>query len=70
MAAEALGAEIAMPVHWGAYVLSSHPWDDPAERFTNAAEKLGITVVTPKIGQTMTLENAEEYQERWWRTIE
>ena len=69
MAAETLGTEIAMPVHWGAYVLSSHPWDDPAERFTNAAEKLGITVVTPRIGQTMTLENAEEYQNRWWRTI-
>ncbi len=70
LAAEALGAQTAMPIHWGAYVLSSHPWDDPAERFTAAAEKLGITVITPKIGETMTPENAEEYQDRWWRTIE
>lgn len=70
MAAQTLGAKTAMPVHWGAYVLSSHPWDDPAERFTAAAEELGITVVTPQIGETMTLEYPEEFQERWWRTIE
>lgn len=70
MAAQTLGAKTAMPIHWGAFVLSSHPWDDPAERFTAYAVKLGITVVTPQIGETMTPENPEEYQNRWWRSIE
>lgn len=69
MAAEALGAKAVMPVHWGAFVLSSHPWDDPPERFTSAAENLGLTVVTPYIGETMPLDKAQDYQERWWKNI-
>lgn len=70
LAAQTLGAETVMPIHWGAFVLSSHPWDDPPERFTAAAEDLGLTVVTPKIGETMRVGDAEEYAERWWRDVE
>lgn len=70
MAAEALGAKAVMPVHWGAFVLSSHPWDDPPERFTAAAENLGLTVVTPRIGETMSLDKPQEYQQRWWKAVE
>lgn len=68
-AAQTLGAKTAMPIHWGAFVLSSHAWDDPPERFTSAAESNGMTVVTPQIGETMRLEKPEDYQDRWWKDI-
>ncbi len=69
MAAQTLGAEAVMPIHWGAFVLSSHPWDDPAERFTYSAENLGLSVVTPQIGEIMRLDNLEDYKYRWWKDL-
>lgn len=68
-ACEILGAKVVMPIHWGAFVLSSHAWDDPPERFTAAAEEKDIEVVTPKQGETMRLDSYEDYQERWWKNL-
>lgn len=68
-AAASLGAKTVMPIHWGAFKLAAHPWDDPAQRFTKAGEEDGRTVVTPKIGETMKLEQAADYQQRWWQDI-
>lgn len=70
MACETLGAKAVMPIHWGAFVLSSHPWDESAERFTAAAEAKGLTVVTPKLGQTFDPDEYQDYQERWWREVQ
>ncbi len=64
-----LGADIAMPIHWGAFSLARHPWDDSVERFVTAGESDGLQVVTPKIGETLHLQNPADYQERWWREI-
>ncbi|MBO1722575.1 hypothetical protein HJV72_17930 [Extibacter sp. GGCC_0201] len=50
-AATELGAKAAMPIHWGAFTLEEHPWDDPAERFVKAGEERGLPVVTPMIGE-------------------
>lgn len=69
-AALSLGAKKVMPIHWGAFQLAEHPWDDPAERFTKAGEENGMMVVTPLICETMKLENATEYQQRWWKAID
>lgn len=41
-ACEDLHAKISIPVHWGAYVLSDHVWDDPPRRFAKQAEEKGI----------------------------
>jgi hypothetical protein len=35
-----------------------------------AAENQGLTAVTPKIGKTMRLENAKDFQIRWWENVE
>lgn len=68
-AAKILEADVIMPIHWGAFKLANHPWDDPVERFLIAAKEEENKVVTPKIGQTMNVNNASQYTERWWRTI-
>lgn len=57
----------AMPIHWGAFALANHPWDDSAERFVAAGEQAGLQVVTPRIGETMSLGSMEDCMERWWR---
>lgn len=69
-AVQELGAKTAMPVHWGAFALSRHAWDDPAERFSTAGESSGLLIVTPMIGETVNLKEAENYMERWWREID
>lgn len=67
MAAQSLCAKAVMPIHWGAFVLSDHGWDDSPERLTAAATEKGIETVTPKICETMILSNSNNYHERWWK---
>lgn len=38
-AAQDLRAKIHMPVHWGKFALSYHPWDESIRRLVLAAEK-------------------------------
>ena len=64
-----LGAKIAMPIHWGAFSLAPHAWDDPVTRFTAAAEKAGLTTVTPMIGATVDTDDISAHQIHWWEDI-
>lgn len=68
-AANILGAKAAVPIHWGAFVLSNHAWDDPAERFTRYADETGLSTVTPRLGETVKWEERDEYTTRWWQDI-
>jgi len=63
-AAMDMGTTKIMPIHWGAFKLSDHSWDDPAERMVTEGEKNGLTVLTPKLGETMVW---GEETSRWWR---
>lgn len=55
-AAVMLGAKLAVPVHWGAYVLSDHAWDDPPKRFSRYAEELGVSYKIPILNQWIHIE--------------
>lgn len=68
-AVQSLGAKVAMPIHWGAFALANHPWDDSVERFVAAGEQAGLQIVTPQIGETMNLNSMESSMERWWKEI-
>jgi L-ascorbate metabolism protein UlaG (beta-lactamase superfamily) len=50
-AAEDLRATTLMPVHWGKFSLSFHPWDEPIHRVTAAAKAAGLSITTPRIGE-------------------
>ncbi len=67
-----LGAKLAMPIHWGAFVLAPHAWDDPIRRFVRHAEETELKIITPKIGETvdLTSEDLTAWQEKWWEGIE
>jgi L-ascorbate metabolism protein UlaG (beta-lactamase superfamily) len=59
------GVRKAMPVHWGAFALSQHPWTDPPERWVAEADKKGLNYITPVLGETINLDS--EMRTRWWR---
>ena len=54
-AAHDLQARMIQPVHWAKFAESIHPWNEPVNLLIPAAESLGITVNTPRIGEPYTL---------------
>ena len=60
------GAERLIPVHWGAFCICNHAWDDPIRRVTAAAEAAGLPLSTPRIGRTVTLSELDSCTEHWW----
>ena len=66
-AAAELHVAVLMPIHWGAFSLSPHAWDNPPQRFTEQAQSQGFEVITPKLGQTVNWNDRTGASERWWR---
>lgn len=62
-----LRAKALMPVHWGKFTLSLHPWREPVERALKKAKDLNMLVTTPMIGEPMSL-NQPLPQAKWWNT--
>jgi len=63
-----LKGKILQPMHWGTFDLSLHSWYDPMIRVAKAADKFGVGLSTPIVGQTITVdENLKT--ERWWEPI-
>lgn len=62
-----VNAEVIMPIHWGAFQLAMHDWDDPVNRVLKKAEEIGIPVIIPKIGAPIVLNSLNERpNEKWW----
>ena len=61
-----LKSKLFMPIHWGAFTLAFHDWNDPAERVTKAANKLNMPISTPKIGEVLIVGDSIYPKERWW----
>ena len=68
-AAKALGAAYMVPIHWGAFKLARHPWDDSVQRIVKAADGSGIRIITPHIGETVPFSRILEFQNRWYEPI-
>lgn len=66
-AAKDIQAKAFMPIHWGAFTLSLHDWDEPVKRVSVAADKLGLRLITPIIGQTLNIKELGSFN-RWWET--
>ena len=47
--------EKLVPIHWGKYRLSLHPWTEPIERVTVAAKLQNVKLINTKIGEIITL---------------
>ncbi|WP_151893996.1 MBL fold metallo-hydrolase [Patiriisocius marinistellae] len=58
-------AKLMLPIHWGAFKLSLHSWQDPIERVTTAAHGKDIKVTTPIIGEPVII-GSRAPNATWW----
>ncbi|MBL0386454.1 MBL fold metallo-hydrolase [Tumebacillus sp. ITR2] len=58
---------LLIPIHWAAFTLAFHSWTDPIERVTQAAREHGVSISTPRIGETVHLGAAEYPTSTWWK---
>jgi L-ascorbate metabolism protein UlaG (beta-lactamase superfamily) len=61
-----LGGRLLMPIHWGKFNLSLHPWTEPIDRLVRQAEKLDVELATPGLGGSFELGRAVP-QAAWWK---
>ncbi|MFG1498332.1 MBL fold metallo-hydrolase [Saccharospirillum sp. HFRX-1] len=65
-----LGAQRLFPIHNSTFDLALHAWFDPLERLATLAEAQGETLVTPRIGEAMSLADVASLQtDAWWRPL-
>lgn len=64
LVASELNAAAIVPIHWGRFSLSIHPWDEPVKRFIKASEKYDYKALTPAPGQIMTFPWQSTIE--WW----
>jgi L-ascorbate metabolism protein UlaG (beta-lactamase superfamily) len=62
-------AKVSIPIHWGAFTLSLHPWKDPVERFTEEARARGLHFAMPRLGERIDFAVADR-NNLWWEAIE
>ena len=67
LAAVDIQAKAVVPIHWGKFALSLHPWQEPVTRFLKASADKEFKVGFPEIGATYPLEDIP--QSKWWRDI-
>ena len=52
-------------IHWAMFELSLHDWDEPIKRSQQAAEELGMELMTPKFGQVVDLTVKNQFSHSW-----
>lgn len=63
-------AQVIIPAHWGAFALGMHSWTDPAERVTKEAEKLGLPIATPRLGESVSIGQGFPIPTtHWWNEV-
>lgn len=49
-----------VPVHWGAYTMAYHRWDDPVRRSVPLLRERGVHELTPRLGQVFDVATPSE----------
>ncbi|MDX2011559.1 MAG: hypothetical protein SFW67_15270 [Myxococcaceae bacterium] len=57
-----------MPIHWGAFNLALHAWDEPAETLAKLVTERKVPMVTPRLGAPVELSRVESF-DPWWREV-
>jgi len=61
-----LRALAALPSHAGRFNISYHSWDEPFRRFVAAGRDKPYRLITPKIGEVITLADQSQIFSDWW----
>jgi len=63
-----LGGGTLLPIHNATFKLSFHPWKEPLEKISELASQENMPLLTPKIGERITLGKTSDTP-RWWEGI-
>lgn len=63
-AGDDLRAAAILPIHWGAYDLAMHPWNESIEIMSKNAGSTKL--LTPLMGEKTTLDSATD---KWWKSV-
>lgn len=56
-----------MLMHWGAFTLANHAWNEPIERALKEASEKEVNIITPQIGETVLLgPDLQMPPNAWW----
>jgi len=69
-AARELNAKHLLLAHVGRFCISAHPWDEPFIRAAAASRDMPLQFLTPKIGEAVWLDGAEQRFTHWWQAAE
>ncbi len=58
--------KLLMPIHWGKFDLSLHPWKESVQRLSKKAEEEKISLFTPQVGQMISLADSSRL-DPWWQ---
>ncbi len=58
--------KLLMPIHWGKFDLSLHPWKESVNRLEAKAESLDIELVTPEVGEMVLIPDSSSF-DPWWK---
>lgn len=63
-----LRGKTLMPIHNSTFKLAFHPWKEPLDRITELAEQENTPLLTPQIGERITLGQTASTP-RWWQSV-
>jgi len=64
-----LKGQSMLPIHNGTFDLSMHSWHDPFDRVVALGDAQHIPVLTPKMGEPVSMQNAGRGQ-HWWGSVD
>jgi len=68
-AAGDLQAKRLFPVHSSKFMLAQHPWDEPLQKITELNKAVGLSLVTPMIGEVVKLDDEAQVFTPWWKAL-
>lgn len=68
-AAADLKAKRLLPVHSSKFKLAHHPWNEPLNKLTELNGDHGIPILTPMIGEELSLNDVNRQYKRWWSNL-
>lgn len=63
-----LEAKRYFPIHWGMFELALHSWFQPAYDIAKESDLRGINLITPLLGETITV-TGKLKTGRWWESL-
>ena len=63
-----LKTQVMLPMHWASFDLSTHTWDEPITRAVNQANKEGLSLTLPMIGEVISFVNPIKSR-KWWENF-